>query len=1520
MPLESGGRADKYGNKYETEFVISQLLNLYEEEISGLIYEPLGEDESGVDIVIYHNNNTKELAQCKIRNGSKDYWTIGDLNSKNILKKWQLHLDNSMDNIVSLVSPLPATGLQDMITRAMTNNDPKLFYDYQIKTAGSKFQKEFSTFCRIMELNVENPVDLSRAVNYLRRIKIVDFPDNSTTNLQYQVHRLFVGNRDEIYNQFYSAIHNKDMYGRRINIADFNSFLNKKAIYPKKLAYDSRIIPHINRLNREFEDDTNLINGDLIEREAFKEVYQSIEKNESVILHGSAGNGKTVAAFTAIEYCKKKEIPYLAIKLDKNPPENSTEEWAEGLGLPDSISLCLDSISKDSPVVLILDQLDSLRWTQSHSSKSLEVCKEIIYEIENINRTRDKKINLIFVCRSYDLNNDSQIKQLFEDKDSEWSKIKIDKLSDEELKLVTGEAYHSLTSKTKELLKTPSNLFFWNQITDSKGYSTEYSSTYDLVEAWWTNIESNWRKLGKNENEIITFRDQLVRLIDRTGRQYIPKNLLKKHGLETLEYLSSQNFINVQQNKVSFIHQSIYDSFVADAMIEKYFEHQSVSNILGSKEKQTPSSKYQVQLFLEYLLEFDIYDFLNVGQGIYESDSIRFFIKYTFLEILSEMKGSQIDNEISNFVLRKVNDLDYHKYLVQDVFYGHSEYVSLLIKEGVFNEWLKDEKSKYTVLNLVASIYPDYSEDVVNYLEEIISNDEDLANEFSRYFSWDYEQDTDSFFEFRLRFAKKYPEQVTRQYFDFESAFDKKEVRTIRIIRFLYENQDKNTNKNYDDGYLNGLKNKDVKNYEAVLKYLLPIIPNSTSKFEIDMDWIVSGTRTVTIERTIISLIKKANIALIENSQKEFFDKYNQYFGAKNIIYNEILLDAFYYMDENYSEKIIEYLFENIDYNLFDDSSAEQNSLTLGKKVIAKHSDYISKELFQRIEHVIISYKPTDLVRNYKDSVKYRRTTNKWMFRSFWGDFQFELLNALPKSRLSNKSKELLSVLERKYPDGTSKYIRYYPSLGGFVTTEISNKELGINQWKKILMDDRLEEKLKASKSKWNTNSVVENSLFGFANDFRAAVSKSPIEFIELYLNLKQSNSNINISFERSFFGGLEQSEMLNQISTELIEELIHDKTIDSDVEILKDICGIISKLGERKWSTNIIYLILELASKHENPQRYNDKMIMSSDENEDLTYENLINNYYNSVRGVATDALIATFRTDDILLKEYREIAETKLESNNLVDQYGALNIFISMFNDNKEWAGEHITNLFKNNIILFGHHLSKDLAHIIYRFNKKSILDIIVQAYRSSYQQSVKNASYTLSEFYIRYGEFENYFSEDLLLQYSEDQINALQEMLTVYLGIYEYKEIARKTLLLLLDLNLFNTNFIFNIFHKGNLDAKEDAELIVKVIEYDASGRTYYNFTGFLQESDASLIDYNHIIIESSRNLIQNTIETKEYDIWGISKYLPTLVIHLYDEVADIPTQEKIAQECLNIWDDMYKYQIGNTRSMSKDIMDR
>ena len=105
------------------------------------------------------------------------------------------------------------------------------------------------------------------------------------------------------------------------------------------------------------------------------------------------------------------------------------------MGLPASIAHCIDSIAKNKNAVLILDQLDALRWTQAHSGVALTVCIQLIRELKAINYEREHKISLVFVCRSYDLENDSGIKSLFEeDNEYKWEKIVVDLLNETEIK------------------------------------------------------------------------------------------------------------------------------------------------------------------------------------------------------------------------------------------------------------------------------------------------------------------------------------------------------------------------------------------------------------------------------------------------------------------------------------------------------------------------------------------------------------------------------------------------------------------------------------------------------------------------------------------------------------------------------------------------------------------------------------------------------------------------------------------------------------------------------------------------------------------------------------------------------------------------------------------------------------------------------------------------------------------------------------------------------------------------------
>lgn len=87
-----------------------------------------------------------------------------------------------------------------------------------------------------------------------------------------------------------------------------------------------------------------------------------------------------------------------------------------------SISHCCRAITKETAVI-ILDQLDALRWTQAHSGEALTICFQIIKELKQINKEREKPISIVFVCRTYDLNNDAAISNLFNDED--WKKIEI---------------------------------------------------------------------------------------------------------------------------------------------------------------------------------------------------------------------------------------------------------------------------------------------------------------------------------------------------------------------------------------------------------------------------------------------------------------------------------------------------------------------------------------------------------------------------------------------------------------------------------------------------------------------------------------------------------------------------------------------------------------------------------------------------------------------------------------------------------------------------------------------------------------------------------------------------------------------------------------------------------------------------------------------------------------------------------------------------------------------------------------
>lgn len=372
MPNEIGGRADKEGNKYEVMVVIYYLLKVFNEEEKNITWEPIGIEENGTDIIIENKEGNKKYIQCKNRNGSKEYWDIGTLNSNNILKNWESHLSRNEKNQVVLFSPLAFTNLEDLIKRSKTNNNLIDFYVFQVMKSGKSLRDLFTNICEQFKIdtskfNLENQTDemiegLNKIVNYLKRIDIITWTEQALKEyILSRIEQFFIGNKEQNYFLLTGIVWSEDLFGKPINKIQLINLLKNNNIEFKNSALDDSTLEKIEKLNKFYDKVFSPINDNLFSRKEFNECEKFLEDENSIIIYGESGIGKSGVTKYITDYCKKNNIVYIAIKLDKNVPKDNLELWSKDLGFKKSIVSCLDELSRNNKGVIILDQLDALR-------------------------------------------------------------------------------------------------------------------------------------------------------------------------------------------------------------------------------------------------------------------------------------------------------------------------------------------------------------------------------------------------------------------------------------------------------------------------------------------------------------------------------------------------------------------------------------------------------------------------------------------------------------------------------------------------------------------------------------------------------------------------------------------------------------------------------------------------------------------------------------------------------------------------------------------------------------------------------------------------------------------------------------------------------------------------------------------------------------------------------------------------------------------------------------------------------
>lgn len=1510
MAYELGGRAGKSGDNYERNYVISLLLEIVQEKINGIKFEPLGDEESGTDVVIYNKNGSKLFAQCKGRNGSTEYWTAASL--RDIFAKMVRHLERDDTNEVALVTPLNCTMLEDLIKRAKTNDgNQNDFYNSQILTS-PEMEKFYQTLCNGYELRgiPKNELDIIKSISYLSRTQFWQMPDTSMKKIiKEKIEVNFLGDSEIIISQLQDYVINSDIFGNKITIYELDEFFKTRGIEYRNLSKNPAIFPKIQELNQLFWENNSLINNSLIERTEMLKCFEHLLNDQSIVIHGKAGIGKTGCVKGIIEQCKHKRIPYLAVSLDSYTEVYNSEQLGELLGLPASPVFCLDSISRESKAVLLLDQLDALRWTQSHSQAAINTCKQLIKEVESLNKDREQKIIIAFVCRTYDLKNDTQIQSLFNKENAVFQEVEISELASNILEELVGEEYQNLSNKQRELLRVPVNLYIWKNIENET--RNTFIKTSDLVEAWLNDIEKKYQS-----NSIADIKKQLFQVVDvfeKKNTQSVSINLLNDINNRVSECLITSGVIQEQNKRITFVHQLILDDLIGKRMMQRYENGEGICEILGHKNRQTPQKRYQLQCLLENIIEqVGTREFLQCGDTLFKSDNVRYYNKFLFFEILNVTK---IDRNIKNFILGNLNDDDYFQCFKRYIFLYNATYSEMLFNAGVIKEWLETPSQSEYCEQLLVSVRDSINPTILIELSKYVTNDQMI-----RFLPGDIAKDTDDLFTLRCQLYLQREDYIPG-YIDFKKIWACNPLIAIDLILVFWQKEAKDSfrGRHIDDLFLEDVNFDDCEYPKEIINKLLPII---TLNKESGGYYRWGKSRfNQSLERSIIEVLKAATKKVIENNSKDFYSIYSKEIVVQSEIINEIILTSLLQIPANpiESTQVINYIIKSFPNVLFDKTSGESNQLTLVRQLLSKHCVECTREIYLELERKIIYFSDKGAVSNLKWRIEYnKQKANKPSYAQFWGDLQLQLLSAISYNVLTIEGQQLLIVLQRR----NMPYYLYKNSNteSGWVRSPVSGKELTLSNWKGIITNDKIE---KRSTSRWKETEggYIDSSLQEFASSFRNFCEKNLVAVAEM---LNSMQTKIPDQYIDVFFSVFSSSSELKNFEQNLIESLILTYCSDLTGYRAKSVCEIFIKVPENEWTQELKLLMFKIATTSEkiNLDRLN-KTDFKTCQVSDLNVY-----VYNSSRSLALSAIANLIYYDEKNIAFFKAAIMQNAAGKHPLFQYASLTPLVYVYTqsnnlDLKREAAKIIIAIYQRDIraIYVSRSTKLLIWEIYYDFPEyqHDICSLVINGFCYATDNEVqKVASYCLTKMYLKCEIFDEYL--EALTTFNEVQAKAIIEILVDNIKRSEVNEKVEK-----LFNKLGNSNFNFEREFYGlfdldsNFNLKENSQFVKNVLFEKFAVDNIYRFVEYLEKSEYDILDYEGVIFNLCDNAVSaHTQNNTNYRGREIEKTISNLIISLYNE-ALLDNDETIIVKCLDMWDRLFKADIGQIRSLSKKIQE-
>lgn len=1544
MALEPGGYADKLGNRYEGRWVVRQLLRVLNEDLRSVTCEAVGDDERGVDLWIERPDGGRQAQQCKIRNVSKDSWTIAGLARRGILAAMKQHLDSEPSNEFALVTAVPSTLLHDICESARNSTgDPEEFYKHQVQAVGEDRRKGFKQFCERLDLDRNSQDDRARAFSYLQRLFIELWPDTgaSREDLVGQAGMLVRVDSDGDPSAVVAVLADfvQDNLRKKLDGPAIWHHLRLQGFHPRRLAHDTRVLPAVQGLQARFAKSISddLIAGKLICREETQKVLESIKESSVIALHGGHGQGKSGVLYELTEKFKENDIAYLPVRLDRQEPKNTPRQFGADLELPESPVLCLEAMAGDRPAVLILDQLDAIRWTSRHSLGALEVCKALVREVRSF-RTCGKQISVVLACRTYDLQNDPEIKnwlQAEKNRADRLVEIPVGPLSTEAVTSVVKSLLHNanqLSKRQLNILQSPQHLAMWVPIVHERG-AFEFQNRVQLMREYWAGRMREMRNRGISEPDANRVLTSLVEYMEHNRCITAPRTLVG--DTTVLDALCGCGLIRTDDGQVTFSHQSYLDYQIASRVVrEIHAGNRDVCEWLGSRDQQSLFRREQLRQALCLLSEESPDRFLDTIKVVLASGDIRFHLKHVCLEVTGQLDAPTED--LLAYLKELVGTDQWKEHILGTVFIGHAPFVRVLIESGTIAKWLETDEWQNSALWLLRTVREAMSDEVAATLRPYATRDDEWGLRVLGCLSWNAEDDSDAMFELRLELARR---GVFQDFVNWEKLNARRALRLLESVVSCWKPEDLSEDcfrqarsrrsrfETWTDrdmkALLRGVREMPEQAWTLLVPHVSRLAPQGDEQagaLELWQDGDRHGIRQgmESVPHGLVRLVIESGKCLARQNGPVFWEETETLRSHNSPVVQYLLVETYADLPGDMADQAIHWLMED-GARLNVGTGENEPEWNPAARLVEALSPHCSIDLFRRLEETIVHYHSPN---ERRDAEYWLSTWKRGFYGDYWGRAQHFLLPSLCAERCSDETIGLIGVLQRKYAGySEDRFTRGSRIRGGFVGSTLPSESLeriSDRRWLELVQSKDIPES-GGQLRHWKDDHCEESSVEMFSREMRRIAKRFPERFGRLAL---QFPDDVHPSYIAAVLEGLGQTEPKDvpddekstwqPAPTELVEKVMAKSSDDPSREYALTFCRLLRGRAEERWSDAALRQLMEYACNHAHPKEA-ELCVGNADGGfnaADASVANLETNSLNCVRGVAALAIGQQLWNHSDLLDQFKPTIAHLCRDPHPAVRTAAVEACLPILNLDKDFAITCFCQAGTVDLRVAASRAATDFFNCGMKSHHDKLAPLVKQMLGAPQADVVQQGASEVAARWL----FHDYFTEELerCLHGTVPQRKGLAQIAADFAVKPEYFDKCRTIIEKLKDDPEGDVRQLLLPLVRtiGILQFPEGVTFVQSFVDSQAFRDDPTALIHGLEEYSGSLLPFSDVLFsmcdqfvgplrDASRDVSQGIIH-------DLSQFVPML-IRLYEQ-AEEGKQTQIVNRCLEAWDVMFEQRVG------------